>query len=122
MLGYVVIALLAAMGLMSLCWCAAGWLLPVCRDGWLLCPAGEDGPAFVPVYLWLKSLGLVRCPLVVLDLGMDGQRRQYLQEKEIVVCTPEQLPELAAGVGERTIGGRNADHPGRSQRRGVSEL
>lgn len=91
---YFLVAVLAAMGLMSLLWCLIGWMLPASRSGWLLCPAGADGPGFVPVYLWLNSLGLVRCPLVVLDLGMDGQLRRQLEEKGLEVWDPEQLPEL----------------------------
>lgn len=120
MLWYFAVGTLAAMGLMSLGWCLMGWLFPAGRDGWLLCPVQGSRAGFVPVYLWLRQLGLVRCPLLVLDLGAEPQLRQALKRKELIFCTPEQLTDWI--IGESTIGRRDADHSRRSQRRGISEL
>lgn len=100
MAGYFLIGMLAAIGALSVLWALFGWLLPVCGRGWILCPAEPDRPGFVPVYLWLRSLGLVKCPLILADLGLSRKQREYFTEKGIEICSLEELPERL-GIGAK---------------------
>ena len=93
MAGYVWIAALAAFGLLSVLWALFGWLLPVCRRGWLLYPGRSEDLSFVAVYLWLRSMGIVRCPLILADLGLSDAEKRRLTEKGIEIYSPSELPE-----------------------------
>ena len=101
MAGYLVLAVLAAFGVLSLLWAMFGWLLPVCREGWILCPGRTGDLAAVYVYLWLRSMGIVRCPLVLADLGLSGEERTRLTEKGIEICSLAELSERL-GIGAET--------------------
>ena len=98
MAGYVWIAVLAAFGLVSVLWALFGWLLPVCRRDWLLCPGRPGEPGFVPVYLWLRGMGIVRCPLILLDLGLSDMEKRDLAAKGIELYGPSELSERL-GIG-----------------------
>ncbi len=87
------LSIFAAIGLMSVLWAVLGGLLPVCREGWLLYPGRSGKLNFVPVYLWLRSLGLVRCPLILVDLGLSDGERQRLESREIRVMSPEEIAQ-----------------------------
>lgn len=100
MAGYFLIGVLAAIGGLSVLWALLGWLLPVCRKGWLLYPAGSEQTEFVPVYLWLRSLGLVKCPLILVDLGLSQGQRERFAEKGIEIYSLEELPERL-GIGAK---------------------
>lgn len=100
MAGDFLIGVLAAIGGLSVLWALLGWLLPVCGRGWILCPAEPDWPGFVPVYLWLRSLGLVKCPLILVDLGLSQKQREYFAEKGIEIYSLEELPERL-GIGAK---------------------
>ena len=98
MAGYICIGGLAAFGLLSLMWALFGWLLPVCREGWVLCP-GETGKlSFVYVYLWLRGMGLVKCPLILADMGLDDAEKARLTDKGIEICSLAELP-ARLGIG-----------------------
>ena len=43
--------------------------------------------------MWLRSLGLVRCTLVVVDLNLEENFRVWMKEQGIEICTAEELPE-----------------------------
>ncbi len=98
---YVLFALMAAFGVLCALWVLFGWLLLPVRGEWLLYPGRQGGLSFVPVYLWLRDLGLVRCPLIVADLGLDREEKMYLEEKGIEVYSPAELPERL-GMGAKT--------------------
>lgn len=88
---YILLGFLSAFGALGILWCLAGWLLAAGPQGWVLCPASAEQPGFVPVYLWLRSLGLIRCPLIVMDQGLtDIQRRAYLTQGLRVYSPAEQ--------------------------------
>lgn len=89
--GYFLVAVLAAFGTFSALWAMFGFLLPTVRRGWLVCPGYGDCLTFAYVYLWLRGMGLVCCPLVVADLGLSDEERTFLGEKDIEVCPPEEL-------------------------------
>lgn len=98
MAGYFWIAALAAFGLLSVLWALFGWLLPACRRGWLLYPGRSEDLSFVGIYLWLRGMGIVRCPLILADLGLSDAEKQRLSEKGIEICSPSELPERL-GIG-----------------------
>ncbi len=98
MIGWVILAFLAAFGLFCAVWAAAGIFLPPCREGWLLCPGRGDVPSFAYLYLWLRGMGLLSCPLAVLDLGLSEEARQFLEEKGIEIRRPESLSGQEMGA------------------------
>lgn len=101
MAGYLVVAVLAAFGVLSLLWALFGWLLPVCREGWILCPGKPGELSAVYVFLWLRSVGLVKCPLVLVDLGLSREERACLTEKGIEIWGLAELSERL-GIGAET--------------------
>lgn len=101
MAGYLVLAVLAAFGVLSLLWAMFGWLLPVCREGWMLCPGKPGDLSTVYVYLWLRSMGIVKCPLILADLGLSREERIRLTEKGIEICSLVELSERL-GIGAET--------------------
>ncbi len=92
MLWQLVFAVFAAFGLLSALWAVWGMLLPACRDGWLLCPGKPGSLGFVGMYLWLRGVGLVSCPLMVLDIGLSDAQRKRLTDQGIEILTAEELP------------------------------
>lgn len=98
MAGYICIGVLAAFGLLSMVWCLFGWLLPGGDKGVLICTSDA---AFVHRFVWLRSLGLIRCPLRIADKGFTEAERARLTERGIEICSREQLlPELGIGAEE----------------------
>ena len=113
MIGYFVLGTLAAFGLFSALWALLGWLLPGGKGCALVC-VGMPDEGILTRSKWLHSLGLLRCPLVVVS-----EERQPLHP-EIEICSREELvPRLER---ERNHGTGIGDPPGRNQRCGVSEL
>lgn len=94
MAGYVIIGTLAAFGLLSALWVVFGWLLVTDRGGWLLYPGWTGKLRFVRVYLWLRGLGMIRAPLILMDLGLDDSEKRWLSQKGIEYYPPEKLPEV----------------------------
>lgn len=92
------LAVLAGFGTLSLLWALFGWLLPVCRAGWLVCPGCQECLCLVWTYLWLRGMGLIQCPLIVVDLGLEPRQRQRLLEEKIEICSPSELPDRL-GIG-----------------------
>lgn len=102
MIGFFVLGTLAAFGLVSALWTLYGLLLPPDRDGVLFAP-GRPGAAegsFARRYLWLRELGLIRGKLVLVNFGLSDGERDWLLERGVEVCTPEQLPARME-TGER---------------------
>lgn len=121
---YIIIGGLAAYGLLCLAWAVCGRLFPAGEEGVLILPElPEDSRwPFVARYLWLRDLGLIRCPLVVADSGLNTQQRQWLEAKGIEICKPEALP-AGFGIGaEKRDGTGNGDSSGHHRRGGVPEL
>ncbi len=91
MLGlHIFFAFLAGFGLFSLLWAVMGFFLPHARDGQIIC----TGKAFWAVYLWLRGFGLVTCPLIMLDEGLDEETRRFIQSKDIELHSRESLISL----------------------------
>lgn len=112
---------LAVFGALSVLWCLLGWLLPSCGE-LMVCRVDADAHAVARRYLWLRGMGLIRCPLIVTDRDLSAAERAWMEEHGIEVCPPEELLRRL-GMGENELDGTgNGDPPGCHQRRGVSEL
>ena len=95
MAGYICIGGLAAFGLLSMLWCLFGWLLPSGKKGVLIC-IGD--PVFLHRFLWLRSLGLLRCPILIADIDLtpEGQelaRRMAARWPGVRLLPGEELAE-----------------------------
>ncbi|MGM9549351.1 MAG: hypothetical protein ACI3V5_05855 [Faecousia sp.] len=90
---YILLGTLAAFGLVSALWALYGLLLPHDRDGVLYAPArpGKTETSFARRYLWLRELGLMRCPLVMVDLGLSPGERDWLTDRGITICSPAEI-------------------------------
>ena len=98
MAGYICIGTLAAFGLLSMLWCLFGWLLPSGKNGVLIC-IGD--PVFLHRFLWLRSLGLLRCSLRVPEGDFSPKQRDELLERGVEICSREQLfSEIGIGAEE----------------------
>ena len=94
MVWYAVIGTLAAFGLASVLWALYGWFLPV-ECGTVMIYTGRSGAAeeiAVRRYRWLRDLGLVRGPmLLVRQEWKPEEREMLLHYPEIEFCSPEEL-------------------------------
>ena len=98
MAGSLCIGALAAFGLLSILWCLFGWLLPSGEKGVLVC-IGD--PVFLHRFLWLLSLGLIRCPLRIPEGDFSRKQRDQLLERGVEICSREQLlSEIGIGAEE----------------------
>lgn len=116
MAGYVILGVLAAFGLLSVLWAALGWLLPGGKGMALVC-VGEPDAGILARYKWLRSLGLLACPLIV---AAEDAALQPMDGMEI--CAPESLLFRLELERDQIDGTGNGDPTGRNQRRGISEL
>ncbi len=90
---YILLGTLAAFGLVSGLWVLYGLLLPADRESVIYAPArpGVAERSFARRYLWLRELGLLRCSLTMIDLGLRGSERDWLTDRGITICTPAEL-------------------------------
>ncbi len=93
MIWQLLLSVFAAFGLVCALWAMFGFLLPVCREGWLLYPGRTGKLTFVQVYLWLRGMGLLRCPLILADLGLSETERKCLENQGIEIYSPAELPQ-----------------------------
>ena len=106
MLGFVIIGALAAFGLVCAVWTVIGLFLE--DTGGELRYSGPDAVEFARRYLWLREMGLLRCPLRVESAG-ESERR-WLAEHGIELTD-----------GRENIDRRTGDFTGCHQRRDISE-
>ena len=108
----VILAALAAFGLLSMVWVLLGWLLPSGRGCVLVC-YGEADMGMISRWKWLQSLGLLRCPFVAVTekTSLDTEN-----------CAGEELLDRLETERNRFHGTGNGDPAGRDQRCGISEL
>ena len=112
MAGYVILGMLSAYGLLSALWAAFGWLLPGLRGCALVC-VGVPEEGTLNTVRWLKGLGLLTCPLLV--VAEEG-------EPDLEICSREDLVSRLEMERKRFDGTGNGDHSGHHQRGGVPEL
>ena len=115
---YILIGMLAAMGLLSVLWVCFGWLLPGVK-GCALVLLGRPDEGFLRRYQWLRDLGLLTCPLLVVT-------EDQTEETELLfgmeLCSRDALWHRLERERTDIDGTGNGDPPGRHQRRGISEL
>lgn len=95
MLGYFVLSVLAAWGLLCLGWFTAGALL-CCRRRCVmvyLCRPGKAGMP-LPCHRWLHAMGLLQGPLIVAGstLPPEEQKKLTARREHIVFCSLAELP------------------------------
>lgn len=115
MAGWILLGTLAAFGAFCLLWALAGWLLPGLRGFALVCMELPE-PEYLSRVRWLRGLGLMDCPLIVVT--EQAQREQTDME----ICSRAELLRRLEWERNRFDGTGNGDHTGRHQRRGISEL
>ena len=74
---YILLGLLAAIGALSVLWVFFGILLPGGKGGAVVC-LGWPEEALLGRYRWLRELGLVRCPLIVITEDPQAGETQNL--------------------------------------------
>ena len=116
MAGYVILAFFAGFGVLSCLWAVLGWLLPGDAGAMLVCLGAPD-TGLLSRYRWLRSLGLLRCPLV----AVAEEAFQGLPE-DTEICSRENLVSRLEQEWEICHGTGNGDSSGRDQRSGISEL
>ena len=89
------VGMLAAFGLLCCLWVILGWLLPGGTGGAAVCWGSPGFPEkhFVQRYLFLMETGLIRCRLLIVDMGLEEPHRKWLRgfESRIEICTTEEL-------------------------------
>lgn len=115
MVGYLVIGILAAFGVLAMLWAIFGSMLPDCRGCALVCWDVPD-EGIVSRYWWLTGVGLLRCPLI----AVVSAETPVLEPAER--CTGEALLARLEWERRKSDGTGIGDHSGRHQRRGISEL
>lgn len=114
MLGYFVLGTLAAFGALSLMWTLFGWLLPGGKGCAVVC-CGVPYPEALIRFRWLRSLGLLNCPVILVsESAVVGTDAEKCNEEELLVRLKQEY--------DRYYGTGTGDSPGRGQRCGISEL
>lgn len=96
MAGYIILGTLALLGLFCALWGAFGWWFGCGKGGALvcLCRSGLSETPQIIRYSWLRGMGLVRCPLLLVDSDLSQKERTQLCGKYpgIEFCTLAELP------------------------------
>ena len=95
MAALIVLAVLGAFGLLCTVWGLFGFLLPGQRGAAavFLCRGEVGEEAVLRRYLWLYNMGLVRCPLLLVDCGLSQQERLRLEKAPFILCSAEELQD-----------------------------
>lgn len=104
----IVLAVLAAFGVLSMLWALLGFLLPGQRGTamvYLWHDHGE-GEQALRHYGWLRDLGLLRCPMLVIDCGMTEEERTRLLKNRpgVEICTLEELSSRLEQERKEVVG------------------
>lgn len=122
----IILGTLAAWGLLCILWAALGWLLPGSSGGVMLCLCrlGKVPDGVILRYCWLRGLGLMNCPLLILDSSLSRREQEIYLKKYpgIEFCSLEEVPARLEVERNRIERNGNGDPPGCHQRRGISEL
>ena len=111
MAGYVILGVLSAFGLLCGLWAAFGWLLPT-EEGCVIVCYGRPKPERLARIRWLKGLGLLSCPVVI--VAEDGDA-----EADTEIISGKDLLARLKWEKERVDGTGNGDHSGHHQCGGV---
>ena len=89
----IIVAVFAAFGLLFALWSLFGFLLPGQKGAVMVIYAdGTEPENAVRYYCWLRDMGLLRGPLIVVDGGLtDRQHQMLLRRHGIEICDPQEL-------------------------------
>ncbi len=108
----------AAFGLISVIWTLVGWLLPDGKGAAVVCWGQPDEGILIRVK-WLQSLGLLRCPLLVVT---DTEPFYYINKSTIEYCRGEELLSRLEQERIWVDGTGNGDSSGNHSGGGLPEL
>ena len=80
MVGYILLAALAAFGLVCVIWTLVSLLIPKKQAGAVvyLCRGGLSELPGLRRWLWLRNWGLMTAPILLVDCGLTDQERKEL--------------------------------------------
>jgi len=115
---YCILGALAAFGLLCGVWVVFGWLLSGGTGGAVVClPCGNGQEAlFLRRCRWLRELGLLRCPVLLVDTAGTAL------PEETEICSPEELLTRLELERNRIDGTGNGNPSGHHRGGGVPEL
>lgn len=91
----IALVVLAAFGCLSVLWALVGFLLPGQRGTAMVYQWRDhgEGEQALRHYGWLRDLGLLRCPLLLIDCGMTEEERTRLLKNRpgVEICKLEEL-------------------------------
>ena len=123
---FVILGALAAFGCVCALWALLGWLLPGGKGSAAVCvlTPGLGELSAVRRLVWLRDWGFLKGPILLVDCGLSEEERQALAARwpDLEVCNLEALAARLELERNGFDGTGNGNHPGRDQRRGVSEL
>lgn len=92
----IVLTVLAGFGALCVLWAIFGAWLPGYRGTVMicLCRCGEE-EAVIRRYRWLRGMGLLRCPLVLVGSTLSQEELHRLRKHDMDIHT---LAELCAGT------------------------
>lgn len=111
MAGYVILGLLSAFGAVCALWMAFGWLLPG-AGGCVMVYYGHPHPEHLMRIRWLKGLGLLSCPVLIVAEEGEG-------DTDTEICSGKDLLSRLEWEKDRFDGTGNGDHSGHHQCGGV---
>ena len=115
MAGLIFLGTMAAFGFLSLLWVLLGWLLPGGQGAALVC-AGEPDVGMLSRMRWLRSLGLLQLPLLVVT-DVPGPMRDGME-----YCSGEELLSRLEQERMDGYGTGDGDSSGHRGCGGLSEL
>lgn len=92
----IILGALAAWGVLCALWALLGWLLPGSGGGVVLlclCRPRRSLEGAILRHRWLRSLGLMRCPLLILGDPLSAEEQAVYRKKYpgIEFCSLEEL-------------------------------
>lgn len=117
MAGTVFLGALAAFGVLSVLWALLGWLLPDGKGTAVVC-WGEPDDGILSRVKWLRSVGLLQSPLLI----VAEDRGNCRQSDDMEYCSPGQLLSRLEQERKQFDGTGNGDSSGNHRRGGVPEL
>lgn len=93
--GMIVLIVLAAIGVLSILWAMLGFLLPGQRGAVLVCMYHGNGKeeALIRRYRWLRDVGLIRSPLVLVAETPQETETERLLKQGVELCSREELED-----------------------------
>ena len=118
MAGFVCIGTLAAFGLLCGLWLIYGICCGKPEGLLLICGNGE--PGLIRRCLWLREMGLLSCPMVLIDPDLDEMDELWVKSRNVEIWRTSHLRETK-NTGDR-YGTGTGDPSGCHQCGGIPEL